>query len=138
VAVLRTFSKAYGLAGVRVGYGFADPEVVQAFESARSPFDVNSLAQAAALAALDDSEHLEATLAVTVEGRTRIEDFLKSEGCLLRYGWAGRWHGPGTAAPRRDRETLHSVGNAGPHSGQRRDLCRRRPVPGRSGHGLEE
>ncbi|MBS1713932.1 MAG: histidinol-phosphate transaminase [Armatimonadetes bacterium] len=80
VAVLRTFSKAYGLAGIRVGFGFADPEVVQAFESARSPFDVNSLAQEAALAALDDVAHLAETVRSAKEGRRRIEDFLTGQG----------------------------------------------------------
>jgi len=80
VAVLRTFSKAYGLAGIRVGFGFADPEVVLAFESARSPFDVNSLAQEAALAALADEGHLSETVRSAREGRRRIEVFLTEAG----------------------------------------------------------
>lgn len=56
---LRTFSKAHGLAGLRVGYGFASSAVVDAFHRAREPFNVNSVAQAAAIAALADSAHLE-------------------------------------------------------------------------------
>ena len=54
VAVLRTFSKAYGLAGCRIGYMIADPAFIAAAERVRQPFNVSSLAQAAAAAALDD------------------------------------------------------------------------------------
>ena len=61
VIITRTFSKAYGLAGIRVGYGIAPEELIQAMHRVREPFNVNSLAQAAALAALDDHDHLEAT-----------------------------------------------------------------------------
>jgi histidinol-phosphate aminotransferase len=60
--VLRTFSKLYGLAGLRVGYGVADPELTGFLQRARHPFNVNRLAEAAALAALDDTEHVERTL----------------------------------------------------------------------------
>lgn len=54
--VLGTFSKAYGLAGLRVGYGFADPELLGVLHKARSPFNTSSLAQVAAIAALEDRE----------------------------------------------------------------------------------
>ena len=56
VIVLRTFSKAYGLAGVRIGYGLSSPDVIDNINRVRSPFNTTSLAQAAALAALDDHE----------------------------------------------------------------------------------
>jgi histidinol-phosphate aminotransferase len=56
--VLRTLSKIYGLAGLRVGYGVTDPELAGFLERARHPFNLNSLAQAAAVAALDDEEHV--------------------------------------------------------------------------------
>jgi histidinol-phosphate aminotransferase len=56
--VLRTFSKAHGLAGLRIGYGLGHPEVVDALNKIRSPFNVSSIAQAAALAALEDFEHV--------------------------------------------------------------------------------
>jgi histidinol-phosphate aminotransferase len=59
VLLLRTFSKIYGLAGLRVGYGVAHPEIIGYMSRVRQPFNVNSLAQAAALAALDDTEHIE-------------------------------------------------------------------------------
>ncbi len=69
VAVLRTFSKAYGLAGLRVGYGIMRPEIAETLNRVRSPFNVNLLAQAAATAAAQDSEHLHRTLVVNNEGR---------------------------------------------------------------------
>ncbi len=59
--VLRTFSKIYGLAGLRVGYGIADPELASYLERARHPFNVNRLAEVAALAALGDEEHAQRT-----------------------------------------------------------------------------
>lgn len=69
LVAMRTFSKVYGLAGLRVGYGVADEEVAQAMESVREPFNVNSLALVAAQAALGDTEHVERSVAVNAEGR---------------------------------------------------------------------
>ncbi len=66
--VLRTFSKVYGLAGLRIGYGIGDPVLVDALERARHPFNVNRLAEVAALAALDDGEHVERTRRNNAEG----------------------------------------------------------------------
>lgn len=59
---LRTFSKAYGLAGIRVGFGFAPESIVDAINRAREPFNVNALAQAAAVAALNDVDHVKKTV----------------------------------------------------------------------------
>ena len=59
LVVLRTLSKAYGLAGLRVGYAIAQPDVTDLMNRIRQPFNVNSLAQAAAVAALNDKEFLE-------------------------------------------------------------------------------
>jgi histidinol-phosphate aminotransferase len=59
--VMRTFSKIHGLAGLRLGYGIAHPEFVAALEKIRQPFNINSLAQEAGLAALDDSAHVRKT-----------------------------------------------------------------------------
>lgn len=59
VIVLRTFSKIYGLAGLRLGYGVTHPEVVETLNHVRSPFNTSNLAQAAGLAALDDTEWVE-------------------------------------------------------------------------------
>ena len=64
----RTFSKIAGLAGLRVGYAVADPELAGYLERARHPFNLNVLAEVAALAALDDCEHLERTLRTNREG----------------------------------------------------------------------
>jgi histidinol-phosphate aminotransferase len=68
VLTLRTFSKLYGLAGLRIGYGVADPALIDALERIRQPFNVNSLALVAATAALDDGEHVRRTLAANREG----------------------------------------------------------------------
>jgi histidinol-phosphate aminotransferase len=59
--LMRTFSKIYGLAGLRIGYGIGNPDLIVALEKTRQPFNINSLAQAAALAALDDDEHVRKT-----------------------------------------------------------------------------
>lgn len=56
VICLRTFSKIYGLASLRVGYGYATPDIIAALNRMRQPFNVNAIAQAAAVAALDDAE----------------------------------------------------------------------------------
>jgi histidinol-phosphate aminotransferase len=74
VVVLRTFSKAYGLAGLRIGYGFADSEIVDAVDRVREPFDVGSLAQAGALAALADQDHVSDSVRRNREGLRRIAD----------------------------------------------------------------
>ncbi|MBN2225716.1 MAG: histidinol-phosphate transaminase [Deltaproteobacteria bacterium] len=68
VISLRTFSKAYGLSGLRVGYGIAAPGIMSMLERVRQPFNINSLAQAAATAALDDEQFLQHTLSITREG----------------------------------------------------------------------
>jgi histidinol-phosphate aminotransferase len=59
--LMRTFSKIYGLAGLRIGYGVAHPELVGVLEKIRQPFNINLLAQVAALAALDDTAHVQKT-----------------------------------------------------------------------------
>jgi histidinol-phosphate aminotransferase len=59
--LMRTFSKIYGLAGLRIGYGIGNPDLIAALEKTRQPFNINSLAQAAALAALDDEGHVRKT-----------------------------------------------------------------------------
>ncbi len=68
VFVLRTFSKTYGLAGLRIGYAAAPAEGVRLLNRVRQPFNVNAMAQAAALAALDDDEYVERTRAAVREG----------------------------------------------------------------------
>lgn len=80
VCVLRTFSKAYGLAGLRVGYGLAAPGVAAILQKARQPFNVNALAQTAALAALTDTEHVERTKAMNDAGLQFYADAFKQRG----------------------------------------------------------
>jgi len=66
--VMRTFSKIYGLAGLRIGYGVGDPELIDYLQRARHPFNVNRVAEAAALAALDDAEHARRTREQNAQG----------------------------------------------------------------------
>ncbi len=70
VITLRTFSKAYGLAGLRIGYGVMPPDVADYVNRVRQPFNVNSLAQIGALAALDDQPFLQETQRVVRDGLT--------------------------------------------------------------------
>ena len=79
VVTLRTFSKIQGLANLRVGYGIAHPELIQVLHKTRQPFNVNGLAQGAALAGLADDEHLRETKRITDEGR----DYLQKEFTVL-------------------------------------------------------
>src|SRR3712207_1621266 len=80
LVVLRTFSKAYRLAGLRVGYAVGAPEVAQALRKVCSPFSVSTLAQAAALAALDCRDELLAACAGVVGERVRVRDELVAAG----------------------------------------------------------
>jgi histidinol-phosphate aminotransferase len=59
--LMRTFSKIFGLAGLRLGYGIGTPDLITALEKIRQPFNINSIAQAGALAALDDADHMRRT-----------------------------------------------------------------------------
>jgi len=81
--VVRTFSKIYGLAGLRVGYSVADPELAGYLERARHPFNVNVLAERAALAALSDDEHVRRTVAMNSAGIEYLERELPALGCRV-------------------------------------------------------
>src|SRR5438874_6993494 len=74
VIVLRTFSKIHGLAGLRIGYAVARPDVIEVLHKTRQPFNVNSIAQAGALAALEDDAHLRETKRVIDEGRAYLQE----------------------------------------------------------------
>jgi len=78
--VLKTFSKAYGLAGLRIGYAIAQPELISYMERVRQPFNVNALAQVAAVAALDDKNFLRKTRQVILEGKKYLEESLQKLG----------------------------------------------------------
>ena len=78
--IARTFSKAYGLAGLRVGFGLAHPDVIGMLNRVRQPFNVSSVAQVAAVAALGDHVHLQRSVALNTAGMTQICAGLKRLG----------------------------------------------------------
>jgi histidinol-phosphate aminotransferase len=78
--VLRTFSKVYGLAGLRVGYGIGPGDLLGEMHKLRTPFNTASVAQAAALAALDDSKHVRRSVAANAAGRAQLEKGLRALG----------------------------------------------------------
>jgi len=78
--ITRTFSKAYGLAGLRIGYGLSSPQLADILNRVRQPFNNNMLALAAAEAALTDVEHLQNTITVNVQGMQFITEGFKNLG----------------------------------------------------------
>jgi histidinol-phosphate aminotransferase len=80
VVVLRTFSKIYGLAGLRVGYGVAPADVVKATSKVRRAFDVDAIAQAAALASIGDERELARRRALNRTGRDAVGEALRAHG----------------------------------------------------------
>ena len=80
VVVLRTFSKIYGLAGLRIGYGLTTPEITDYLNRVRPPFNANSLAQRAALAALEDEEHVAQSRAMNQTEMTTVRSGLGALG----------------------------------------------------------
>jgi histidinol-phosphate aminotransferase len=83
LVVLRTFSKIYGLAGLRLGYAFARPEVVELVDRVRAPFNVNLVAQAAGVAALEDAEHVRRSRALVASERPFLADGLRRLGATV-------------------------------------------------------
>jgi len=75
--VLRTFSKIYGLAGLRVGYGVSDKVLISYMDRVRPPFNVNRMAQSAALAALDDQQHIRKSIEMNRKGRHYLQSEFK-------------------------------------------------------------
>lgn len=80
LVVLRTFSKAYGLAGLRVGYAVANPEILSWLDRIRMPFNVNLPAQRACIAALEDAVHVRRTVRMAAEGREILAEALRAMG----------------------------------------------------------
>ncbi len=78
--IARTFSKAYGLAGLRVGYGIAQPELTDLLNRVRQPFNVNAAAQAAAIAALNDAEFLDESYRLNRSGMEQLSNAFRSIG----------------------------------------------------------
>lgn len=81
VVFLRTFSKVYGLAGLRVGYGLMTKEIASCLHKVRQPFNINQMAQVGALAALSDEEYYERTLCRTREGLDFLRGEIEGLGC---------------------------------------------------------
>lgn len=77
---LRTFSKIYGLAGLRIGYGIAKPWMIRLVNRVRPPFNVNLLAQASAIAALDDDDHVKKSREVNSRGKIFLSENLNAMG----------------------------------------------------------
>ncbi len=80
LVVSRTFSKAYGLAGLRAGYAISHPAVADLMNRIRQPFNMNELALIAAMAALQDEEFLQRSVTVNREGMAQLEAFCKQQG----------------------------------------------------------
>jgi histidinol-phosphate aminotransferase len=83
LVITRTFSKAYALAGVRVGYAVSHPEVAEVLNRVRPPFNVNSLAQVAAIAALADQAYMRQVTGDTMRELTRVEARIKQLGIWI-------------------------------------------------------
>ncbi len=82
IVILRTFSKAYGLAGLRIGYGIMDDAIAALCDRVRQPFNVNLPAQEGALAALKDDRHLRLTLENTWEQMIELSNKIRELGCI--------------------------------------------------------
>jgi histidinol-phosphate aminotransferase len=90
LVTMRTFSKIYGMAGLCVGYAIADRRMVDYLDRVRRPFNVSSIAQAAALAALDDDEHVQRSLAAARDGIAELRRAIASLG-LTAYPSLGNF-----------------------------------------------
>lgn len=94
VLVLRTFSKVYGLAGLRVGYGIAPEHIMRHLWRVKEPFNVNLLAQIAAAAALEDQEHVARSVRLNAAEKRRLAAHLAELGCTVtpsetNFLWVG-------------------------------------------------
>lgn len=90
VVGLRTFSKAYGLAGARVGYAFGPRAIIEALNKVAVPFSVSSVAQVAALASLDAQDELHARVDATVAERSRVVEKLRLSESQANFVWLPR------------------------------------------------
>ena len=140
--VSRTFSKAFGLAGLRVGFAIAQPELTDLLNRLRQPFNVNTLAQAAAIAALNDKAFLEKSAALNAQGYRRLTEafdklgleYVPSDGnfVLVRVGDDARGRQPRQpriAQAGRDRASGRQLRFAAMAAHHDRPAGRKRSVP---------
>ena len=140
VIVLRTFSKVYGLAGLRIGYGIGPADLLNEMNKLRGPFNTSGVAQAAALAALDDSEHVRRSVESNRAGLAQLAAGLKSlaiqfvpsvrelHACGVRARL--RAHQRRAARPRSNRPPHALDGAAHRHSSLRRHARRKSEISG--------
>jgi histidinol-phosphate aminotransferase len=88
LVVTRTFSKAQGLAGIRLGYGLGHPDLIQSFERVKVVFSVSSIAEAAGIAALRDEEHIQKTVRNNLAGAKYLTEKLTEMGLKVLPTWA--------------------------------------------------
>jgi histidinol-phosphate aminotransferase len=137
LVVLRTFSKIYGLAGLRMGYGVGSSEIMGALARVRQPFNTSSVAQAAALACLADDEHVQRSRALVAEGRALFATELDRMGLAWVPTQAvDEDHGGQSGCRRRRTHRCiarggHALASAGSHGGGRGSW------PGKSRHCVE-
>lgn len=118
--VTRTFSKAHGLAALRIGYGISDPKIADLLNRVRQPFNVNALAQAAAIAAISDREHVRASVELNSVGMRQLTEgfdrlglgYIPSVGNFVTVD-LGRPAGPVNDAMLKRGVILRPVGNYG-------------------------
>ena len=118
LVITRTFSKVFGLAGLRVGYGISHPRIAELLNRVRQPFNVNSLGQVAALAALGDEAHLAASRSLNRQGIAQLADGLARLGIHFRVGRQLRAGRPRAAR----RRPLRAVAAGGRHRPARGEL----------------
>ena len=105
---LRTFSKAYGLAGVRVGYAFGNPELIAAVDKVGVPFQVSALAQAGAIASLEHSDELLARVEDTIDVRDEVAERIGAAHSQANFVWVP-FEDPERAPAIADRLARHGV-----------------------------
>ena len=110
--LMRTFSKIYGLAGLRLGYGIANPELIAELEKVRQPFNINAISQAGALAALDDIAHAEKTRKFNARGLKFYARALRKLKETRVHSFVREFH---PRARRRRRDGVSGIAKGGRH-----------------------
>ena len=135
VVVLRTFSKAYGLAGLRVGYAVGDPELITALGKVYVPFTATSVSQAAAIASLDAADELLARTDAVVAERIRVTTALRDAGISwcrpsqANFVWLPLAERTWTSQQRRRQPARGAALRSGRGAGHRRGPARERRLP---------